>query len=537
MTLRYNLLDEPLIRTRLVADGQRRSFSLAGLLVALGRDEIRDFPALRPHQRHPWHAFLVQLAAMALHHAGREDTFESEQAWKDALLALTPEDQDGAAWCLISPHDRPAFMQAPVPGGRVDSWKNTLQAADELDMLVTSKNHDLKAARMRSAEVDDWVMALISLQTQEGYGGKNNWGISRMAGGFGCRIAMGAVPDGHVGCRWRRDLYVLLNSRASVVETYGLRHEGGHGLLWLLPWDGSDSLSFSSLDPFYIEICRQVRLTVGDSDVLLAKTSSSKESRIAEHAPRGGTGDAWTPVDAAIGEALRVRAGGFGYELASALLYGNQYRKGEYRQPSAMVLMESDGDAGIVALMQAVSRGGPTGNKSVTEGYHERRVPISRTVRKLLLLKQTDRLAKVAGERVYAIGQIRRVLWNALATLFNQGAEKDFSDSVKDKAGDWAEAFEKAEDAQFFDAMNDEIESEQPDAEHLQWLLSMASSAEAILKNAFAAGPQCGEQRYRAQAAALSRFHGGLRSTNTLPELAEYYRQQSTNKELSHEHS
>jgi hypothetical protein len=37
VTLRYNLLDEPLIRTRLVADGQPRSFSLPGLFVALGR--------------------------------------------------------------------------------------------------------------------------------------------------------------------------------------------------------------------------------------------------------------------------------------------------------------------------------------------------------------------------------------------------------------------------------------------------------------------------------------------------------------------
>ena len=82
MTLRYNLLDEPLIRTRLVAGGQPQSFSLPALLAALGRDEIRDFPALRPHQRHPWHAFLVQLAAMALHHADRDAIFESEQAWK-----------------------------------------------------------------------------------------------------------------------------------------------------------------------------------------------------------------------------------------------------------------------------------------------------------------------------------------------------------------------------------------------------------------------------------------------------------------------
>jgi CRISPR system Cascade subunit CasA len=54
--------------------------------------------------------------------------------------------------------------------------------------------------------------------------------------------------------------------------------------------------------------------------------------------------------------------------------------------------------------------------------------------------------------------------------------------------------------------------------------------AEAILKIAFDAGPRNGVQKYRAQSAALSRFHGGLRSDKSpLPELANYYRQQ-TNK-------
>jgi CRISPR system Cascade subunit CasA len=55
-----------------------------------------------------------------------------------------------------------------------------------------------------------------------------------------------------------------------------------------------------------------------------------------------------------------------------------------------------------------------------------------------------------------------------------------------------------------------------------------------ILKNAFVAGPQSGERRYRAQSAALSRFHGGLRSDKTLlPTLANYYRQLT--QETEHE--
>ena len=534
MTLQYSLLDEPLIRARLVDGGQLVQYSLPGLFMALARDEVRDFPALRPHQRHPWHAFLVQLAAMALHHAGRDQPFETEQEWKNALLALTSEHPDGAAWCLITPHDKPAFMQAPVPGGNVSDWKNTLYAPDELDMLVTSKNHDLKAARMRGGELDDWVMALISLQTQEGYGGRDNWGISRMAGGFGCRVAMGAVPKGNVGQRWRRDLVVLLNSRQSVVDNYGFETKSSNGLLWLLPWDGSGSLAFSSLDPFYIEICRRIRLVSEDAHVLYAKTTTSKEIRVASNNGKGGTGDAWTPIDGN-GEALKIRANGFSYDLAVALLFGNEYRKNSYRQPATMTLIDSDGDDGIFAVMQAISRGGPMGNKSVTEGYHERRIPISRKVRNMLRQNQTDYLAKVAGERVHAIGQLRRrVLWTALATLFNQGADKDFSDSTKDKAGVFAKTFEQAEDVLFFEELNAEIDSEEPDSTRLQWLLSMVGRAEIVLKKAFVTGPQSSEQRYRARSAALDKFRGLV--NQEFPTLADHYRRQLTlNKEIANE--
>lgn len=530
MTLQYSLLDEPLVRARLVGSGQSVRYSLPSLFVSLAHDVVRDFPALRPHQRHPWHAFLVQLAAMTLHHAGQDQPFATEQEWRGALLALTPDHPDGSAWCLLAPHDKPAFMQAPVPGGSVDDWDKTLYAPDQLDMLVTSKNHDLKAARMRQAEPDDWLMALISLQTQEGYGGLKNWGISRMAGGFGCRVAMGAMPKGNVGRRWRRDLAALLNSRQSIVDTYDFEAKNSIGLLWLLPWNGSGSLSFSSLDPFYIEICRRIRLISERASIFYAKATTSQNIRVASPNGKGGTGDGWTPISMIDGEALKIRANGFSYDLAVALLFGNEYHKNSYQQPVTMTLTYADGDDGISVVMQAISRGGPTGNKSVTEGYHERRIPISRKIHNMLRQKQTDHLAKVAGERVYAIGQVRRrILWTALASLFNQGAAKDFSDSVKDKTKIFAKTFEQAEDALFFSELNAEIDSEDPDSTRLQWLLSMVDRAEAILKSAFMTGPQSNEQRYRARSAALYKFHQLVKEE--FPTLADHYRQSITNKE------
>ena len=529
MTLQYSLLDEPLIRARQVDSGQTVKYSLPGLFVAMARDEVRDFPALRPHQRHPWHAFLVQLAAMALHHAGRDQPFETEQEWKDALLALTPEHPDGAAWCLISPHDRPAFMQAPVPSGLVNDWKSvrdktTIATPDELDMLITSKNHDLKSARMRQGEMDDWVMALISLQTQEGSMGSGKYGISRMNSGYGSRPGVGVVSKGLFGDRWRRDVSKLLTERENIVVTMELKEQGGIGLVWLKPWDGSDSLSFSSLDPFYIEVCRRIRLQSSEQRVISAIGTGSQAQRIAAKDRNGITGDPWIPVDIAENKALTISANGFNYQLAVALLCG------KYNQPIAQKLIESDGQEGLAILAQGVARGG-----GKTGGYHERRIPISPRVRNMLRQKQTDFLAKVAGERVDAIGKMRSVLWSALAALFDQGADKEHPDSVKDKANIFTKTFEQDEDARFFVELNAEIESDNPENTRLQWLLSMADRAETILSNAFIAGPQSGEQRYRARSAALSRFHGGLRSDNTLPTLANYYRQLTTNKEIAHE--
>lgn len=531
--LQYSLLDEPLIRARLVDGGQAVKYSLPGLFVALARDEVRDFPALRPHQRHPWHAFLVQLAAMALHHAKKDQPFATEQEWKAALLALTPEHPDGAAWCLIAPHDKPAFMQAPVPGGNVSDWKSvkdktTIATPDELDMLVTSKNHDLKSARMHHVEADDWLMALISLQTQEGIMGAGNHGVSRMNRGYGNRSALGAVPKGHWGRRWQRDVAALLNHRDAIVEDMGLQDENGNGLLWLTTWSEKSSLAFSSLDPFYIEICRRIRLIqLENKQPIRAIATGSKAGRVDAKERNGITGDAWMPIDPAAGKALTIGADGFHYKLAAELLFGSKFRS-----PIAQEIDAADGTDGIIVLAQGVTRG-----QGGTEGYHERRIPISPKMRSMLRQKQTDQLAKIAGERVDAVGKMRGVLWTALAALFDQGADKDkFSDSAKDKAAGFTKSFEQAEDARFFDELNAEIEAAEPGQVRLHWLLAMAGRAEAILKNAFVAGPQSGEQRYRARSAALSRFHGSLRSEKTLPTLANYYRQSTTNnKEIADE--
>ena len=131
-------------------------------------------------------------------------------------------------------------------------------------------------------------------------------------------------------------------------------------------------------------------------------------------------------------------------------------------------------------------------------------------VRGLLVTNQKAQLARIAGQRIASIGEVRKLLWLALAVLFANGNSGDSSEGNKEKAGKFSAPFEDAEDARFFDDLNEEMEAEDTAAQRLQWLLDLVKRAEAILKLAFDAGPRNGIQKYRAQSAALSRFHGGL---------------------------
>lgn len=516
--LRWSLLDEPLIRWRCVARGDQHRGSLPELFAAMVADAVRDFPALRPHQRHPWHAFLVQLAAIALHRAGQAQLWIDAAGWRATLLALTPDDPDGAAWCLVAPPERPALLQPPVPGERVADWKNVLCAADELDMLVTSKNHDLKAARMQRAELDDWLFALVSLQTQEGFLGAGNYGISRMNGGFASRPGVGIAPLGPWSRRWAADAMHLLAQRGHIGAQHGLAEEGGHALLWLLPWAGTESLAMQALDPLYIEVCRRVRLEAAGNRVA-ARVTGSKAARVAAKERNGVTGDPWTPVDAAEGKALTVSGAGFEYKLMNELLTGSRFAQG-----SAWRLDGWPQDASLQVVAQATVRG-----QGKTEGYHERRVPISPRLRRLLAGPQRVAVAEIAKQRIAAIAAMRKLLWSAMVILFANGDGNDRDDNISDRAGRFARPFEQGEDARFFDDLATETEADDADrpAVRLRWLQGLVARAEAVLAQTFDAGPRSGMQRYKARAAALARFHGALRGTKPVfADLAHHYAQQ-----------
>ena len=183
-----NILTEPIIRFDR-SDGNRTDATLSEVYAALMANTVVAFPSLRPHQRHAWHAFLVQLGAMAMHRAGVDTPPESAEGWAKLIRGLTPDHPDDEPWQLVVEDiTKPAFMQPPARSSeREKDYQNEVATPDELDILVTSKNHDLKSSVASQAGVDDWLFALVTLQTMEGFGGAGNYGVSRMNGGLGNR--------------------------------------------------------------------------------------------------------------------------------------------------------------------------------------------------------------------------------------------------------------------------------------------------------------------------------------------------------------
>src|SRR5262249_12814458 len=155
-----NLLAENLI-TSIATDAVKRANTLPGVFAGLVSDKIASFPSLRPHQRHVWHSFLVQVATLARQKAGIGELPDEEETWRRLLANLTPEWPNGEPWSLvIDDAANPALLQPPVPGADLAAFKH-VGTPDGLDMLITAKNHDLKAERMRVAAAEDWLFALL----------------------------------------------------------------------------------------------------------------------------------------------------------------------------------------------------------------------------------------------------------------------------------------------------------------------------------------------------------------------------------------
>ena len=514
----HNILTDQLIRMD-TRDRGRISAPLPDVYAALMEDEVDAFPALRPHQRHAWHAFLVQLGAMALRRAGASKPPADSKAWAALIRGLTPDYPDDEPWHLIVDDiTKPAFMQPPAssPDKRAD-YKNKVDSPDELDMLVASKNHDLKAGAGASGWIDDWLFALISLQTQEGYAGAGNFGISRMNGGLGCRPGFSITPSTRSGAHVRRDVQALLDGWEELLR--GGAPAGAFDLLWTLTWDGTkaEALRFGQLAPLYMEVCRRVRLCAGTREALHAVRTTSKCARIEAKALNGRTGDPWTPINRKEGKSLTLSTAGFTYKRTADYLTSADW------VPGPLLLKPTREEIRSEETLHLVARGMVRG-QGKTEGYHERVVPIRGKVAKKVFGVQggVDELGEIARKRIEEVGKVQRILRHAVWTFAAGGKTEGVGDEQRARANPWADKLDEIVHTSFFDALQDEFEEDDLDKRNSrrnEWLWGVVRHARSILSQAQDSLPCPAIQQYRARVRSNGVFKGRIRSNDGLPSL------------------
>lgn len=488
-----NLLFDPLISTQ---DGR---FCLPGALAALARGGVRRWPGLRPHQRPAWHMFLVQLAALALYRASLDTPPETEEAWRELLLGLTGDDQ--RPWALAGPDDQPAFLQPPAPPGL--SWTR-VETPDGIDMLIRARNHDLKQQIAWDADAEDWIFALVSLQTMEGYGGRGNFGIARMNAGSSSRPLLGLAPAGPDGggpdpaSWWRRDLGRLLALRRKGLETAPGR-PGGPALLWLLDWPEGQQLALSELDPWAIEVCRRIRLAE-EGGRIVGRRATSTTARIDAKVFQGVTGDPWAPVTASASpKSLTLGEGDFTYQRLCDLMFSEGW------VPPPLALPGPETGAHVL-VAEAISRG-----NSKTDGFKSRIVPVPGPAARRLSGPRRGEIGALAKTQMEEIKVFDEALRDALALMAKGGdlekaGKKHYARSAPARA-----RFDRRADALFFGALWARAEAEdaaEREAAVLAFLRALLAAATVTLERELPEIPCPSALRPR----ALARARGAFRS-------------------------
>jgi len=496
----YNLLTETLIDTNC------GSFSLPGVLAALSRGAITSFDAMRPHQRPAWHMFLVQLGVLALDGAGLREPPLDEDSWREALRGLTAGFENDAPWSLVAPDHQPAFLQPPAP--KSAKWTE-VATPDGIDMLITSRNHDLKVSIAKVATPQDWIYALVSLQTMEGFGGAGNYGIARMNGGSSSRPMLTLAPASssgssvHCSMWWQRDVFRLLKGRSGV---------SGVALVWLKEWPEQAQIRLEALDPLFIEICRNVRLSFGNGS-LQARKTTSKAPRIAGKDAKGVTGDPWAPVSIKESKGLTLgEGGGWSYRTVRRLL-----QSGEWLLAPLAEQVAEEKEQDMLLIAEAFARG-----NSKTGGFKSRVIPISKTVvRKAFGKTAVDQSAALLED----IKLIDLALRNGLALMAANGDRSAIATAHYEHSSTARGLLDQTADRMFFLTLWEMLAAETQGVRlerRATFMQDLSQAAREIFKQALPALPCKSVMRPRAEARATDRLEYELRRALKESGLVDY---------------
>ena len=501
----FNLLDDSVIP--IDSNGTRTETTLPGVFSCLIRDQVTAFPGLTAHQAQPWYQFLAQLGALALFQAGRTKAPHDADTWRDLLTAITPDCPE-AAWSLVGDDPTlPACLQPATE--QVEVFKHGADTADTLDILVTAKNHDRKSGQAIRSAPHHWLYALVTLQTAEGYAGKFNYGIARMNGFYSSRVLVDQRPNHRWGRRVDRAIRMLLARRADILERAGedvYRSTGGLGLVWLRPWDTDTQIRMSELDPFFIEVCRRIRLTATADGRIAALKRTSKHARIDAAALKGNLSDPWVPINAAKGEAtaLTVSSTGFDYRLAQRILLDHKALK----PPIALRELPHEHGLDSEIHMAVLVRG-----QGKTEGLHERIIPLPHSIAIRMRYDEgqeesaENSLAELSQRMVDTAAKARKVLRQAVLVYLQGPEHPNFK---RADATSTLTRYDRAVDRRFFDSLFSTTEAGSNDTNR-QWQQFLKEQALKLARRVWETTSPPSSRREKARAASESVLFGGLR--------------------------
>ncbi|WP_037412855.1 hypothetical protein [Silanimonas lenta] len=412
----HDLLHDPLIGVRTPAGVQR--LSLPGLLAALSAGQVDGYTGLRAHQADPWHVFLVQLAASIQARRPTDALPTDATYWREGLLDLA--DGIPEAWQLVVEDvTKPAFMQHPYCPKA--SYKPCAYAPDELDVLFTSKSHDVKPAKVAPDDMEAWLYALMTRQTISPYGGGGGAlnGVARMNSGYGSRPFVAWVRDLHTSKRFQDETNALCRLRGSIVNApYGYSSDRAVVLTWTHPWNSQGHQFFlRQLEPWFIESARLIRLKRDEYQKgIFALQAGTKARQIGPKEPhKGDIGDPWIPITTE-GAALTITSPGFTPARLCKLIFkdGISESKG-----LLMTSHLSDSNSWLVASVL-------TGGNCQTDGFYHIELPVPAKIKRSLSQETTRKtLAHLAQHLLNDAKDVQECLRIAFYVLAVEAAENE----------------------------------------------------------------------------------------------------------------
>jgi len=510
----HDLLHDPLIGIRTRAGPTR--VNIPDLFGRLASGEIEDYTGLRAHQADPWHVFLVQIAASILaRHPETREIPEDPAFWRTGLLELAKGCAN--AWeLLVEDVTKSAFLQHPLADSEdlKRHFKPKALTPDELDILVTAKNHDLKRMRARADDPEAWIFALLCCQTTSGYFGKGNYGVVRMNSGNGSRPVVAMVQEVMPSARFREEINAVSQMRRKALGgKFGFRLNGVV-LTWLTSWarDGHQHM-IQDLDPWFVEAARPLRLVpIFDGIVALGSTTAARQIG-PKTLENGDVGDPWTPINVADKKkgrsALTVAADGWTADRISALLFEQGFELTDLQRPRA----DMNGDAWFVGSVLV-------GGQGETEGFHRFAIPVPAKVRAgLLAATEKKALGKLSEELLSDAKEAGRALKSALISMAQGGPEMVNFDRKATVAwcdqviADWSLQWRDG----FFPALW-RIASEDRSTVLADWRTQLVALARTALRAAEYRIPLPSARRYRSVVKAEGMLNGALRKKGLLQE-------------------